>query len=225
MGISEELRQVYNTASKIYYAQNNVDIDCMNLLLSMAISKGCLAHQILSSKGLNAEVAQSFVTDKQNYHRRNISPTAERAILRARDIAIGSDYNMTYSPHLLLAVTEYAPREVTQALKDYDIKTADIAQVIASIHDNKIGESIDKKVNSTIINNKIDNATGDNIDNKIDNATANITDNTIDNTINNINKSANNHKDKSLHKSIKVSTDISNKHLQSQILRLLRSKN
>lgn len=143
---SSELTLVYDNAYKLNYLLDNNQIDCMNLLLSMSTTK-CLASHILRSKGFTEEMAQSFIAKESHYiNKRTISTSAEKAINQAKIIATSHNYDTVYSPHLLLAIVESGEREVAQILKDYQLNTYDIEQIVKAIEHNKIGKDINTDI-------------------------------------------------------------------------------
>lgn len=147
--ISHELELVFNKASKIYYGFDNSRIDCMNLLLAMATVQN-YCQDILSSFGFDQTIAKSFVVDGYVAENRNITENAEKAIIRATEIAYFYGYATTCSHHLLLAIIEIDSKEVTQVLFDYALSRIRITEIVEAMRYNKIGDNDSKNKAITI---------------------------------------------------------------------------
>lgn len=141
--ISKELSMVFDNACKIYY-DDCCDIDCMNLLLAMAITVNSFSAEILLRHGFNESIARSFIIEYKSYEQRNISQNAEKAIHSAGEIAKNYGYEITCSHHLLLAIVENYNNEMAQILKDYNITKLTVGEVVEAMCYNGIGKDAAK---------------------------------------------------------------------------------
>ncbi|MFW5780836.1 MAG: Clp protease N-terminal domain-containing protein [Bacillota bacterium] len=143
---SSELLKVIDLAKKTYYYCSQNAISSVNLLLSMAMEKSCLAYEVLSRLGLDYQKARSFVLEIAPEGEFSLSYEAEEVFQHAKKVAKECGYKNICSHHLLLAVVTLNHKSVRQILWDFDITADKITAAVNAINYYGIGldESGDK---------------------------------------------------------------------------------
>jgi len=144
--ISKELSKVFDNTYKIIYNVDNTDIDCMCILLAMALTPESYSAEILGRMGLSEHYAKSYVAEYTSSAHRNISSGAEKAILKAEQIAHNYGYNIICSHHLLLALAEGGNIETAQIMLDYNLSCQKIREIVEAMCHNNIGMAAAKDI-------------------------------------------------------------------------------
>lgn len=119
--------------------QNGQNIEPIHLLWALSTQQGCIASEVLSKAGVNAEVLTALAAnpskqrEDQGSNTPGLSPQAKKVIEKAVLSASVFEHRYVGTEHLLYGLLQTAPADIMRIFSEYQIPTKNIEKNLNNI--------------------------------------------------------------------------------------------